>query len=95
MPEYDYRCETDGVFTLQQKMTDDHARAPCPTCGEDAPRIYNVNPTHFHASGFHGRRGQYCGDYDKHGDKLEQLNKGWSEAWNEPPPPPQKNPPKY
>ena len=90
MPEYVYECSSHGAFTLMQRMDEQHTRAPCPECLELSPRVFTTNPTHFHASGFHGRSGHYMGDYDKHGDKLEQLNKGWSEAWNEPPPPPDK-----
>jgi putative FmdB family regulatory protein len=94
MPEYAYQCPSHGPFSIMQRMDDQHTRAPCPECHTISDRMYTSLPTHFHTSGFHGRRGHYVGDYDSRGDKLEQLNAGWSKAWGEPPPPPAKTVPK-
>ena len=45
-------------------------------------RLYAAPPIHYHCQGFHTT------DYNKHGDKLEQLNKNWSRYYNEEPPKP-------
>jgi putative FmdB family regulatory protein len=38
MPRYDYRCSTDGVFELEQRMKD-HAKGICPTCGSECKQV--------------------------------------------------------
>jgi len=42
MAAYDYRCESDGVFELTLPLGTAPTAAPCPECGEDAPRIYSA-----------------------------------------------------
>jgi putative FmdB family regulatory protein len=42
MAAYDYRCETDGVFELTAPLGTAPSEAPCPECGEDAPRIFSA-----------------------------------------------------
>jgi putative FmdB family regulatory protein len=90
MPEYLYRCEAHGNFAVRQPMSESHDFAVCPECQERSRRVFTSPPTHFHSAGFHGRRGHYQGDYDSRGDKLEQLNSGWSKFYGEEPPPPAK-----
>ena len=38
MPLYDYRCKSDGDFTLKQAMKD-HAKGICPTCGSERKQV--------------------------------------------------------
>jgi putative FmdB family regulatory protein len=42
MATYDYRCERDGVFELTLPIGTAPTDAPCPECGEDAPRIFSA-----------------------------------------------------
>lgn len=42
MAAYDYRCERDGVFELTLPLGTAPTDAPCPECGEDAPRIFSA-----------------------------------------------------
>ena len=42
MASYDYRCERDGVFELTLPLGTAPADAPCPECGEDAPRVFSA-----------------------------------------------------
>lgn len=42
MASYDYRCERDGVFELTMPMGTAPSNAPCPECGEDAPRSFTA-----------------------------------------------------
>jgi putative FmdB family regulatory protein len=42
MARYDYRCDSDGVFEVTAPMGSAPSEAPCPECGEDAPRIFSA-----------------------------------------------------
>ncbi|HET6690482.1 MAG TPA: zinc ribbon domain-containing protein [Miltoncostaeaceae bacterium] len=42
MATYDYRCERDGVFELTLPIGTAPTDAPCPECGEEAPRIFSA-----------------------------------------------------
>jgi len=42
MAAYDYRCERDGVFELTMPLGTAPSAAPCPDCGEEAPRIFSA-----------------------------------------------------
>ena len=42
MAAYDYRCERDGVFELTLPLGTAPSDAPCPECGEAAPRIFSA-----------------------------------------------------
>lgn len=43
MPTYDYKCSEHGYFEKKQRMAD-HARAKCPTCGNDSPQVLTKPP---------------------------------------------------
>lgn len=87
--KYVHLCYVHGEFDVEAPMSEGPPNpAFCPSCHEEALRVYHDVPTYWHTGGAHGRSGVYAGDYGKHGDKLEQLNKNWSERYNEPPPPP-------
>lgn len=43
MPTYDYRCATDGVFSINQRMVD-HAKGVCPTCKTVCTQILTSPP---------------------------------------------------
>lgn len=60
----------------------------CPECGENMKRVYNAPPVKYNTQGFHAT------DYDAHGDKLERMNKTWSETYGEKPPEPARDIPK-
>lgn len=38
MPLYDYKCPEHGYFEAKNSMAD-HARAECPTCGEESKQV--------------------------------------------------------
>ncbi len=42
MANYDYRCETDGVFEVTLPLGTAPSETPCPECGKDAPRIFSA-----------------------------------------------------
>jgi putative FmdB family regulatory protein len=42
MATYDYRCEQDGVFELTMPLGTAPSDAPCPECGEEAPRMFSA-----------------------------------------------------
>lgn len=86
---YEYDCYTHGAFEIEAPIdTGPPSVVYCPQCHEGAMRNYVIPPIHFHTQGFHAT------DYDKHGDKLERLNKQWSKETGEAPPPPAKDVPK-
>lgn len=60
----------------------------CPECGDNMVRIYQAPPVRYDCQGFHTT------DYDSQGDRLERMNKTWSEAYGEAPPEPAKDIPK-
>ena len=57
----------------------------CPTCGEEAVRVYTPLPDTWHCEGSH--RGDY-GTGNHTGTKADALNRAWSAYYGEPPPPP-------
>jgi len=60
----------------------------CFECGEPSKRIWSALPAHYHCQGFHKT------DYDKNGDRLEQLGKQYEKTYGEKLPPPAKDVPK-
>ncbi len=42
MPNYDFSCETCGVFEQCLRPYEDREAVPCPTCGEPALRTYSM-----------------------------------------------------
>lgn len=86
MATYDYMCAKDGIVTVVQKMSEAKEITECPICHGTAKRIYGeVPPVHYHTDGFFSTD-NFKGDTTP-GDKREKLNKAWSAAWGEPPPP--------
>lgn len=82
---YVYNCPSCGVqHTLSKSIHDEFndEDLTCRSCGARLERVYEVVPIHYNSQGFHKT------DYDKNGDKLEQLNRKWSANMGEPPPPP-------
>jgi hypothetical protein len=65
----------------------------CPVCGAPAKRVYTAPPVAFNCDGFH-QTDYGKGNDGRAGDKRELLNKQWSQAWGEPPPPPAADVPK-
>jgi hypothetical protein len=85
MSLYTYCCPTHGDFLTKLSIHDIiPICVPCPQCFTEAPRNYkaDLSPVHYNAQGFHRT------DYDKNGDKLEQLNRSWSKYYGEEPPKP-------
>lgn len=82
---YTYTCPKDGAFVVDRSMQNVIAYEFCPQCGLPSPRNFHADlaavPIHYHSQGFHKT------DYDKRGDKLERLNREWSKATGESPPP--------
>ena len=86
MPRYDYKCPDHGVFEIVQKMSDVAAETPCPDCGRPAPRKYHVVPDNW--TEIEGSHRHTYGQGNVTGDKATRLNRNWSKAWGEAPPPP-------
>lgn len=87
--KYPYVCDDDRISVeIERSIHADVEEVFCPICKKALRRIYGPLPVHFHSQGFHKT------DYDKHGDKLERLNKNWSEYYGEAPPPPAKEVPR-
>ena len=42
LPAYDYRCQAHGVIEVSTRMGEAPARVACPTCGQDARRVYGA-----------------------------------------------------
>jgi putative FmdB family regulatory protein len=42
VPLYEYDCGDCGSFAATRPMAASAAPAPCPTCGEEAPRVLSV-----------------------------------------------------
>jgi putative FmdB family regulatory protein len=42
MPLYEYDCEAHGVFELSRSMAESAARAACPECAAESPRILST-----------------------------------------------------
>jgi len=42
MPLYEYACDDCGGFAASRPMAESARPAPCPVCGEPAPRILSV-----------------------------------------------------
>jgi putative FmdB family regulatory protein len=42
MPLYEYDCRRHGVFESMHSISEATAPEPCPSCGEDAPRILSA-----------------------------------------------------
>ena len=53
MPFYEYQCDSHGVFTAMQPMSEYLAPQPCPDCGSPASRVMLSAP---HVSGLSSRR---------------------------------------
>jgi putative FmdB family regulatory protein len=44
MPVYDYECVECGVFTALRPMSQCREPFHCPSCGQDAPRVFVTAP---------------------------------------------------
>ncbi len=42
MPNYDFSCETCGVFEQHLRLDEVSGSTLCPTCGESALRVYSM-----------------------------------------------------
>ena len=42
MPNYEFSCETCGVFEQRLRLDEVSGATPCPACGEPAPRAYSM-----------------------------------------------------
>ena len=79
---YPYVCDKDRIGLDVERSIHAEPEVPlCPQCGQKMRRVYTVNPVHYNSQGFHTT------DYDKHGDKLERLNREYSRITGESPPP--------
>ena len=91
MPRYDYRCPSCGIVEIVQKMADATERLECQVCGSMMIRIYQPVTDIWHTDGSH--KGDY-GSGNHVGTKTDALNRNWSKAWGEDPPPPAADVPK-
>ena len=92
MPTYVFACASHGQFEVVRKFAEAGNPAACPECGLNADRVFFPVPDLWACDGAHKT------DYGKGndgitGDKRENLNKNWSKAWGEAPPPPAKDVP--
>lgn len=85
MPRYDYECPSHGRFEVIRKMMEVQSDEPCLICGRRSNRVFTPIPDVWHTEGSH--RGDY-GTGNTVGTKADALNKNWSKAWGEAPPPP-------
>lgn len=42
MPNYDFSCETCGVFEQRLRLDEAGEASPCPNCGEPSRRVYSM-----------------------------------------------------
>jgi putative FmdB family regulatory protein len=56
MAIYEYKCQRCGSFELVKSMRDACSRDKCPTCGNEAPRVYSCNWKPFEGSYEYDRR---------------------------------------
>ena len=92
MPIYVFACAEHGEFELVRKMSEAGEPAFCPECDLDANRVFLPIPDLWACDGAHKT------DYGKGNDgltgtKADLLNRNWSKAWGEKPPPPDRNVP--
>lgn len=81
--KYPYHCDIHGEFEIQAPIKEGPPNlVHCPVCHKAGKRIYTITEEHWHCQGSHKS------DYDKHGDKVEHLNRSWSKHFGEKPPPP-------
>jgi len=89
MPTYVYKCKTDGVFEIVQKMEDATWDYPCPECGMKAQRDTNtlVKDVTYHTDGFYttDRKGLVG---KNGGDKQDYVRKIYEQTTGEKAPPP-------
>lgn len=89
MPRYGYKCPSHGEFDRIAKRDDSSQPQPCPDCGVPSPRKYHAVTDIWKTGGAHKT------DYPKRnigtGTKADILNKKWSKATGEAPPPPAKD----
>jgi hypothetical protein len=79
---YEFRCHEHGSYIITAPIQTGPQQSQCPTCGDEGVRVYEPVVDVWHTDGAHKT------DYNKHGDKLEKLNRDWSRATGEKPPPP-------
>lgn len=88
MATYEFECVEHGRVSVQAPMQEGPPRVHrCPICGVLTKRVFAAQPVVYKAQGFHST------DYDKHGDKLERMNKQYEKEYGEKPPPPAKDVP--
>lgn len=82
--KYPFRClSCNTEFEFEKRMVDPFPEGIlCPECGMKSARIFKIAPVHYNSQGFHNT------DYDRNGDKLEQLNKKWMKDTGDAAPPP-------
>ena len=85
MARYDFQCPKCGLIEIAAKMTEVKETMDCPKCGNPIRRIYQPVPDVWHTDGAH--KTDY-GSGNTVGTKRDALNKAWSKAWGEEPPPP-------
>ena len=51
MPLYEYRCRKHGAFDVFRPVSQASERMGCPSCGEDAARVFSVPHTRALAAG--------------------------------------------
>lgn len=79
---YEFRCKEHGSYIVQAPITEGPTKRDCPSCGNEGVRIYESVTDIWHTDGAHKDM------YDERGDKKERLNREWSRATGEKPPPP-------
>jgi putative FmdB family regulatory protein len=78
MPIYEYRCENDHTFELQQRFSDDPV-STCKVCGAPVRRVFHPVAVHFKGSGF------YNTDYGtrKRAREMSEAKEGKSDGAKE------------
>lgn len=86
--KYLYKCSEGDEFEIEAPIQEGPPAEVYCKEGHIGKRIFSVGGIHYHTDGFHST------DYNKTGDKLEQLNKSWSKHYGEKPPPKSKEVPR-
>jgi predicted nucleic acid-binding Zn ribbon protein len=87
--KYEFTCEEHGYIAADFSIKmGPSANFLCPVCSIPARRVYTAPPIHYNTQGF------FSTDQDKHGDKLERMNRAYQKEYGEKPPEPAKDVPK-
>lgn len=82
---YDFITEDGEVFSIEASIREGPPSKPKhPETGKVGKRVWYPVQDVWNTDGAHRHM------YNKHGDKLDQLNRAWSKSSGESPPPPSK-----